>query len=428
MAPASTSSAKRITILAVGSRGDVQPYVALARGLREAGHDVTLATQDKFRWLCEDLGIPHRELQYDPLLAYSRLLSFRKLLRLRAAWKEARSQFLEALDEWYTATNGAELIVAHPKVFVAEQLAALHNIRVVFAHTLPATCPTSEYPCSYVLARQMPAILNRFSYQLLPMTLAPLRRVASDWFANKGVATDKRIRTDLYTRAGTPIAHLHGHSESVLPHPRDWPAEWRVTGYWRTGVPCSWQPEADLVDFLHTGPPPVYAGFGSMVYRGNRKRFTKELVHPLLERGERVLLVRGWALDDTDIAHHRDIHFIDAYEGPWHSWLFERVKLVIHHGGPGTFGAALHAGRPQVCCPFAMDQPFWSRRAAALGVAPDPIPIREWSPRQWESKVTAVLDCPSYATQADALARRLRAEDGVKTAVTAIEQMLTPCE
>lgn len=423
MATGDEETVLRITVLAIGSRGDVQPYAALAKGLQDAGHDVTLASHERFSWLCVDLGIPFRGLQYDPLHSYSRLLGVRKLSRPRTAWKEVRRQFMAAMDEWHSAATGAELIVAHPKIFIADQLAALNKARVVFAHTLPVMCPTSEYPCTYLMARSMSSALNRLSYHALPLAMLPLRRMASEWFEGKGQAARKNPRSDLYTGRGGGVPHLHGHSEVVLPAPRDWPAEWRVTGYWRMEPPSSWLPEAGLAEFINAGPPPIYVGFGSMVYRGDRKRLTQELVQPLLERGERVLLVRGWALDDADIAHQQGIHFIDAHEGPWHSWLFSRVKVVVHHGGPGTFGAALHAGRPQICCPFAMDQPFWSRRAAALGVAPEPLPIRNWSPRRWTTRVTETLDRPFFSQQAESLARQLKAEDGVKTAVSAIEEV-----
>jgi sterol 3beta-glucosyltransferase len=146
-------------------------------------------------------------------------------------------------------------------------------------------------------------------------------------------------------------------------------------------------------------------------------------VRPLLNRGERVLLVRGWALDESDIGDHDGVHFLDSYEGPWHSWLFDRVKAVVHHGGPGTLGAALHAGKPQICCPFAMDQPFWARRAAEIGVAPEPLPMRAWSAERWSARVDAVLDDASYGDRASAMARRLELEDGVGVAVECIENI-----
>jgi sterol 3beta-glucosyltransferase len=196
-----------------------------------------------------------------------------------------------------------------------------------------------------------------------------------------------------------------------------------VTGYWRAAPPATWTPDARLAAFLDAGRAPVYVGFGSMVYRGDRHRLARELAEPLLERGERVLVVRGWALGDDELRGTSDVFFLDDYEGPWHSWLFERVKAVIHHGGPGTVGAALHAGRPQLCCPFAMDQPFWARRAWGLGVGPEPLPMRSWSVPAWRQRVSRLLSDDAIQEKAIVIAGRLSAEDGVARAVEAIHDL-----
>jgi sterol 3beta-glucosyltransferase len=407
----------------MGSRGDVQPYAAIARGLMDAGHEVTLATHNRFQWLAEELSVPFRGLEQEPLLGFSRLVSAPSSLLSPAAWRTMKQSFFAALEEWDDAVAGADFVLAHPKIFVAPELARRHGAAVAFADTLPVSCPTSEYPCCYLAARPRGRVANRLSYRVLSLAVAPLRRWAVDWFAGKGVTDLRRGRWDLFHRDGTPVPHLHGHSPAVLPAPLDWPSPWRVTGYWKVGHPAEWTPNCELGAFLDSGDAPIYVGFGSMVYQGDRRRLTREIVRPLLDRGERVLLVRGWALDESDVVGEEGVYFMDAYEGPWHSWLFDRVKVVVHHGGPGTFGAALHAGRPQILCPFAIDQPFWARRAAELRVAPAPLPMGSWSAREWGHRIDAVLGGNVHVERARGMATQLSAEDGVDTAVEAIQEI-----
>lgn len=410
----------RVTILTVGSRGDVQPYAAIARRLLDAGHDVKLATHERFRWLVDALSVPIHAMQREAILTYHRLFANGRLMRApRASWREARSTFWAAMDEWDQAVAGADVLLAHPSIFVAPELARRHGAAVAFADTLPVSCPTSEYPCCYVMARSRGSLLNRLSYAALPAALTPLKRWAASWLAAKGVRDLPRGRWDLRHRDGTPIPHLHGHSEVALPRPRDWPEAWSVTGYWHARPPDGWAPDPALASFLEAGPPPIYVGFGSMVYHGNRRSLTRDIVRGLVDRGERALLVRGWALSDEDVRDDDRVHFVDAYEGPWHAWLFERVKAVVHHGGPGTFGAALAAGVRQVCCPFGMDQPFWAHRAAGLGVAPAPLSMRSWSADAWVGRVEAILGNTSFADQA----RRMADEDGTGAVLRAVEKI-----
>lgn len=413
----------RVTVLTIGSRGDAQPYAALARGLAAAGHDVTLAASARFAWLADDAGVEFRGLAAEPLKAYAHLGSRRGLTAPDQVWREARRQLLAALEEWDAAVAGADLVLAHPQVFAAPLLARRHGAAVAFASTLPVSCPTRAYPCCYLFGRSLGGAANALSYRIIPTALTPLRGWAREWFRRRGHEPPPGGRWDLADGHGRPIPHLHGHSEWVLPRPPDWPPEWTVTGYWRLEPPAGWAPDPALAAFLDAGPPPVYVGFGSMVHKGDRAALTRRLVTPLLDRGVRVLLVRGWALDDAAIAAGAPVHFIDAYEGPWHSWLFERVRAVVHHGGPGTFGAALHAGRPQLCCPFAMDQPFWAHRAQALGVAPPPLPLPSFSTGAWEARLTSLLREGRHADTAREVAGRLASEDGVARAVEAVERV-----
>lgn len=208
---------------------------------------------------------------------------------------------------------------------------------------------------------------------------------------------------------------LYGFSPLVLPRPADWPAWYRLTGYWFLDRPTGWTPPPRVVEFLAAGPPPVYVGFGSMVPRDPAA--TTGLVLGALRRaGVRGILATGWMGETAQpLPHH-----VLALDDIPHDWLFPRVAAVVHHGGAGTTAAALRAGRPAVVVPFFADQPFWAQRVAALGVGPTPIPHRRLTLDGLAAAIRTAVRDGEIAQRALALGDGLRAEDGVADAVATI--------
>ncbi|MSR23349.1 MAG: glycosyltransferase [Gemmatimonadetes bacterium] len=117
------------------------------------------------------------------------------------------------------------------------------------------------------------------------------------------------------------------------------------------------------------------------------------------------------------------MYAVGGWEGVPHEWLLPRVAAVVHHGGAGTLGAAFRAGRPQLCCPFGMDQPFWARRAHALGVATEPLAVRRLTSARLARQIRELLSGPTYRERAGALSERVHAEDGVGCAVRELEAL-----
>jgi sterol 3beta-glucosyltransferase len=218
---------------------------------------------------------------------------------------------------------------------------------------------------------------------------------------------------------GKPVPMLYAYSEHVIPRPADWGEESIVTGYWFLDKPGDWQPDSALVRFLQEGPPPVYVGFGSMFMNGGHEK-TKVVLEALRLAGQRAILVTGWGALSTGESRE---HVLYADSIP-HDWLFPQVAAVVHHGGAGTTGAALRAGKPSVICPFVGDQPFWGRRMAALSVGPSPIPQRELTAERLAEAIKRAVTDRAMHGRAAALGEKIRAEDGVRRAVDYITSRL----
>jgi sterol 3beta-glucosyltransferase len=204
-----------------------------------------------------------------------------------------------------------------------------------------------------------------------------------------------------------------------LAPPDDWNHERiHVTGYWFLEPSEQWHPPTDLIQFLDSGPPPVYIGFGSM---SNRKpEETADLVlRAIRHTGERAIIFSGWAgLQKADLPD--SVLMIDNVP---HSWLFSRVRAVVHHGGAGTTAAGLRAGVPSVIVPFHGDQPFWAQRVTSLGVGPAPIARSRLTAESLAKALQTAMNDPLMHQRAVALGASIRAEDGIEKAVAIIQQL-----
>jgi len=211
---------------------------------------------------------------------------------------------------------------------------------------------------------------------------------------------------------------LCGYSQHVIPIPKDWGNSIHVTGYWFLEPSAGWEPPADLVRFLKSGPPPVYIGFGSMVNR--KPEEVADLVLRALERcGQRAVVSAGWGgIKAVELPQT-----ICAIGSIPHSWLFPRMAAVVHHGGVGTTAAGLRAGVPAVITPFFGDQPYWGQRVHELGVGPRPIPRRQLTADRLAEAIHAAVTSTGMRDRSAQLGEHIRNEDGIGRAVEVLEQV-----
>jgi sterol 3beta-glucosyltransferase len=216
------------------------------------------------------------------------------------------------------------------------------------------------------------------------------------------------------TLRGKPITKLYAYSEAVVSRPADWDESSVITGYWFLDAPANWQPDPELVKFLQEGSTPVYIGFGSMsMFMNGGKQKTEIALQALRLAGQRGILATGWgwlAGENTS----RDIFVLDAAP---HDWLFPKVAAIVHHGGAGTTGAALRAGKPQIICPFVGDQSFWGRRVADLGVSPLPIPQTKLTAERLADAIKYAVTNTNLQQRASSIGETIRAENGIECAV-----------
>jgi sterol 3beta-glucosyltransferase len=420
----------RVALLTAGSRGDVQPFVTLARALRLAGHDATVAGPPEGAALAAPYGVPYAAAgaDYQALLATD---EGRALLGnpLRAArvWRTLVEPTVRAtLDGAWAAAQGADVLVVHPKVLGAPDIAERLGARAFVATPVPLLAPTGAFPAPGTTTRDLGPWLNRRSYALVAAAARPFAGLLRRWRAEVLGLAPRPPGAGPYRLGGAPLPVLQAFSAHVVPPPSDWPAWAPVTGFWfdeDVGAPApaggaGWSPPRELLAFLAAGEPPVYVGFGSMVGR-DPEAATRLVVEAVRRAGVRAVIAAGWGGLSVEVgrAVSDRLHLID---GASHGWLFPRVAAVVHHGGAGTTAAGLRAGRPTVICPFAADQPFWGARVAALGVGPAPLPQRRLTADALAAAIRVAVTDADMRARAERLGTAVREERGVARAVASL--------
>jgi sterol 3beta-glucosyltransferase len=410
-----------ILIITAGSQGDVQPFVALGVGLREAGHTVTICTSTRFQGLITEHGLQYAFMD-DQLLQLGETAEGRTALEgggnpLRLL-KKVRPMLRRMLDDVWAAAPGANAIVYHPKALAGYHIAEKLAIPGFLSLPLPAYTPTDAFPNPILPVIRLGGWLNKFSYKLTSLAVLPYTGIINDWRTQVlHLPPRRRLASELVRENGQPVPVLYPYSTHVVPRPHDWPDPAVVTGYWFLDQHQSWQPSTELLEFLEAGSPPVYVGFGSMAGR-NPARVTKIVVEALAQSGQRGLIATGWgglAVSNTPK------HIFQLKSAP-HDWLFPCCAAVVHHGGAGTTAAGLRAGKPTVICPFFGDQPFWGQRVFELGVGPHPIPQKKLTVAKLAPAIWAAATDASMHQRASELGEKIRAEDGVARAVEFINR------
>ncbi len=411
-----------LVLLTSGTRGDVQPVIALALGLRAAGRAVKIVAPPAFGEWIVSFGIPFASVEGNPselLLGpggQSALTFDGNPLRSLAAsfdfLRRARPIYARMLASAFEACRDASaLLVGLPSLW-GTHLAEALDLPCGGVFTQPVT-PTGEFPSPLLPATlNLGSIYNRLTYQIASQaTFLPWRGVINTWRKRQGLKPlpgfDFHARLELL---------LYGFSPQVVPPPADWPASVRITGYWPLAEAHPPQIPEPLRDFLAAKPLPLYFTFGSPGAR-QTERMLDMLTAAVQQAGQRAILSLP-----NDFSSPKLPSLIFPLSSPVsHAWLFPQLSGVIHHGGAGTTGAGLRAGLPTLVMPLAVDQFFWGQRVAALGVGPPPIPQRDLTVGRLVAALEA-LQNDQMRAKARVLGGRLKDEGGVEAAVKVICQ------
>ena len=419
----------RCTILAIGSRGDVHPLIALGAGLQAAGHTVRIASHADFESDIRTRGMAFHLLTGNAARFFSGPAA--TIMRDRTRNAQDFSAFFDnyldlffqqLLAGCWEASQDAEMLLCWSWLSgIGLALAERLQIPVFQVASYPVDFPTAAFP-------------NPFHGDLVPGATAT--NIAAENLASwrhfgetalVGHATRQRWRQ---TTLGLPartwqeelaltqqMPHLFGYSAHVLPKPADWPAWAHVTGYWLLDAPANFTPPAALTAFLARYPRPLALGFSSQVDRHSR-RLTETAIAALTQLHQPAILIAGFGglKGGARTAPDFPDYILPVSSIPY-DWLFAHVAAMVHQGGAGSVGMALRAGLPNLAVAFGYDQMMWGQRVAALGAGPPPLTAADLTADRLAAALRRLVEVDALRRRAAALSVLLRQEDGVGNAI-----------
>ncbi|ESW15541.1 hypothetical protein PHAVU_007G080800 [Phaseolus vulgaris] len=417
----------QIVILVVGTRGDVQPFLAIAKKLQEYGHHVRLATHANFKIFVKSAGVDFYPLGGDPRVLAGYMARNKGLIPSGPAEISVQRKQLKAIiDSLPPACTApdmetgvpfrAQAIIANPPAYGHVHVAEALGVPLHIFFTMPWT-PTYQFPHPLVRVPQNAGYW--LSYIIVDLLIWwGMRRIIN----NFRKSTLKLAPIAYFSMYRGSISHLptsYMWSPHVVPKPSDWGPLVDVVGYCFLSLASKYQPQEDFVQWIKKGPPPLYFGFGSMPLE-DPKGTTDVILEALRDTEQRGIIDRGWG-NLGNLAELSDNVFL-LEECP-HDWLFPQCSAVVHHGGAGTTATGLKAGCPTTIVPFFGDQFFWGEIIYQKELGPAPIPISQLNVENLSNAIRFMLQ-PEVKSRAKEIAKWIENEDGVAAAVDAFHRHL----
>jgi sterol 3beta-glucosyltransferase len=399
----------RIVIPTIGTRGDVQPFIALAQGLQLAGHTVTLMSHPAMRALVELHSVGFAPMGPDIDIGHEaaaiRVRSRNVVVGLVRVMRFAFDMLEKSHEDILAQCRKADLVVIPSNSAAGKNEADrldLPNVSVTF---MPWGIPVEnpELPLFKRLA------FATVGWVIGLITTQPLNRMRR----RQGLAPvgpEGMTSTRLNLVPISPVVYA--------PDPH-WEHRHRVVGYWFVEEPSGWDPPADLLAFIENGEPPVVVSLGAMSPGSGDALETANLFMDAIQQAGVRAIVQGWDEGLVQLALPPTIYAAGSLP---HNWLLPRTAGVVHHGGFGTTAAGLRAGIPHLAIPHIADQFFWGQRVHELGVGPPPIPRTKLDTEGLAAALEELAHNGELRAAAFPLGEQIRAENGVDDAVRLIEE------
>ena len=412
-----------ITILSAGSLGDIQPFLVLGLALQAREHTVRLAAPKNFNAL---IGSQHLEpfpmrTDFQQMLegqAGQQMVASGKnvLQTMREGQRVMKDNFPLLVEDVWQASQDTDCLISHVGLIAAAQTAAEVKRIPLICGTLQPFYPTREFvhplwPIRSSLGRGYNRLtgllINRLTWQIYQSHVNRIRQESLHLPTQKYAGWQAAIRS---------VPMLNAYSPHLIKRPIDWPENQHITGFWHAEADEDWQPPDELRLFLAKGDPPVCFAFGSMAL-GDRAATQSILQEVQRLTGLRAVFIGDWA-------DSRNEHTLIIKSCPY-EWLFPRAKLVVHHGGAGTFAATVRAGIPSITIPFLLDQFFWGDLALQIGVSLETIPHNRINANALANAIHRTIIDLGVRQQAERLSSHIYREDGVNQAIQIIEGAYT---
>lgn len=407
-----------ITAVSIGTRGDIQPLIELGVEMIKRGHSFRVAGMEKFRGLAEEKSVPFMHLDGDA----------DRVMRLLVTDYVKSTDFMTGCIKLYRETPG----------FMDSMLEAVRGSDLVLYGTVSGfarhACDYLGIPCAryfyspfdrtdqyslYDTGHNRPSVGKSYAFIEPGMNLLTCLLV-NGWRKKHGLKK-WRLNDDYRVQNGKKVLTFYPVSPLLMPPDPLWGEHIHVTGYWYHPEEDAkrYRPDDELERFLSAGEKPIFICFGKAESENLRK--LQEITLSALEETDIRAVVQADQIDISRRKNDSQLFFIGNVP---YSWIFPRVKAVVHHGGCTTNGIGMWAGCPALVIPLALDQYYYGRAIHENGMGPKPLYIRKklCTKQQIKDALMELAD-GRYEKRAKEISEKIRQEQGCRAAADIIDTM-----
>lgn len=420
----------KIAIITLGTRGDLQPFIALGIGLKNVGYGVKIISSKN-----EENFVRNYGLQFFPInVDIQKIMEGDKIQEMTKGdnpikfitshikgTKSLKDSMLETQKEIWQGCQDSEILIFHPGMPIPYFIAIEYNKISIMANPFPVIS-TKEYPSIlFYNGIRLGGLYNLFTHFVFEKLFWTLTKSTIKEFWGNAIKSKMNFSEpplSQQVKSGMPV--INAYSELLFHRPKDWASNIYTTGSWFIQKEPEWKPSSELTNFIKSGRPPLYIGFGSMKDKSQFKKTFDIILKALELSKQRAVVGLGWNSLDYNESIPEEVFLIDNV--PF-TWLFPQMAAVVHHGGAGTTATGLYAGKPTIIIPFNADQPAWGRRVYELGVGAKPVPKKKLTAENLASAIIYSLN-PKVVAKAEELGQKFRKEKGVDNAVKIIDDYI----
>ncbi len=421
----------KIVITTVGTRGDLQPYIALGLGLKKSGYEVLIVSAKNEETFVRNYGLDFYALDVDiqkimegayvqEMAKGSNPIKF--IISHLKGSKSLKALMVKTQGEIWNACQDADLVIFHPGMPLGFFLAKEKKIKAILATPFPVVS-TKDYPS--ILFYALPKLgryYNILTHFIFDKVFWALAKSPVKEFWKKNIKSEVNFDiSPLKQQIKSGGLVLNGYSELLFAHSKKWKNNIHTTGSWILEAEPNFVPPIELDNFINNGEVPIYIGFGSMKDSDSFNKTLAIIIEALEITKQRAVVGLGWTINNYKEKLPDNIFLIDNIP---HTWLFPKMKIVVHHGGAGTTATGLRAGKPTIIIPHNADQPAWGQRVFELGVGSKPIKKSILTAEKLVNAIRYSLT-PTIIDNAQQLGKQLRHENGVQKATQIIDSLLS---
>lgn len=401
-------------LFSIGTRGDIEPFLAIAQLLKDKNWDVICVFPEQFRETAEQMGLPFKGFSREIL----HILHGKEAKMFMGGQGSIfkRSRFLIKMARVGLKLSKDILKLQYDTLIVEKPDRILY-------HPLCINCLIwgMANPGKSILVSPIPAVTHTIRHLTLLGNYGRVLNTIISCFGNTMKAiilkiVSKRFRKDYpglkITVSSIKKAMLQKEktyytiSPSLFPKPDYWPCPAKVVGYYERDKTVNWQPDEKLLKFLEKHKKIVFITFGSMSNSDPQGK-TRIMVDVLKRNHISAILNTSYGGLEGLAESPDNIHFTSNLP---YEWIFPKMEAVIHHGGSGTTHTALKYACPSLIIPHILDQFFWSEFIVKLHLGPKGIPIKKLNEKNFETKLLDLINNKSYKRNTRLFSEKMKAE------------------